>query len=225
MSSDTRTFDAACESYLARATNDPAWRGLYRRGVEELMSALAPPERRRFTDYLDRFSVLNASFLVRRAASVFVLTLLPREEEGPGMDRKAAAAENLAAFRRDFISPPPGEEEGKRLEDAPLAVFKAALRQVQGGAQGTPRAFREMTAQSIEGVMAAFSGAQREEVQALFEEFSVEGLAQVLRLWMWHQGEESRRSELARRQYEQSNLGADESFWWRYPSGHDWIYF
>ena len=225
MSSDTRTFDAACEAYFARATSDLTWRDLYRRSLEELMATLTPPERRRFLDYLNRFSVLNASFLVRRAASVYVLSLSPRDGEKLGRTRRRAAAENLAAFRRDFIDPPPGEEEGKRPEDVPQAVFKAALRQVQGSAAETPRTFREMTAQSIEGVMAAFTGARREEMQILFERFPVEGLAQVFRLWMWHQGEESRRPELARRQYERWSLSADESYWWRYPLGDDWIYF
>ena len=225
MSSDTPTFDAACEAYLDRATTDPAWRDLYRRSVKELMAALAPSERRRFLDYLNRFSVLNASFLLRRAASVHVLSLCPQDDEELSRTRRVAAAENLAAFRRDFISPPPGEEEGKRPEDAPLTVFEAALRQVQGVAAETPPAFREMTAQCIEGVMAAFTGARREAMHALFEKFSVEGLAQVFRLWMWHQGEESRRTELARRQYEQWSLSSDESYWWRYRQGDAWIYF
>ena len=225
MSSDTRTFEEACEAYFDRATSDPTWRDLYRRSVEELMAALAPKERRRFLDYLNRFSVLNASFLVRRAASVHVLSLCPQGDEELSRARRRAAAANLAAFRRDLVSPPPGEEEGKRPQEVPRAVFMAALRQVQGTADGTPRNFREMTAQSIEGVMAAFSDAEREKMHNLFEQFSVEALAQVFRLWMWHQGEESRRPELARRQYEQWSLSADESCWWRYLQGDSWIYF
>jgi hypothetical protein len=168
---------------------------------------------------------LNASFLVRRAASVHVLSLCPQDDEELSRARRRAAAANLAAFRRDFVSPPPGEEEGKRPQEVPRAVFEAALRQVQGSADGTPRNFREMTAQSIEGVMSAFSDAEREKMHSLFEQFSVEALAQVFRLWMWHQGEESRRPELARRQYEQWSLSSDESYWWRYLQGRDWIYF
>jgi hypothetical protein len=225
MSSDTPIFETACEAYLARATIDPQWRELYRRSVEKLMAALALPERSRLLSYVNQLSVLNASFVVRRLASVYVLSLYPQEDEELSRARRRAAAENLAAFRLDFISPPPGEEEGKRGQDVPRAVFRAALRQIQGSTAETPLPFREMTEQSIEGVMAAFSSAEREKVHSQFEQFSVEGLAQVFRLWMWHQGEESRRSELARQQYEQWRLSADESYWWRYPQGKNWIYF
>lgn len=81
-----------------------------------------------------------------------------------------------------------------------------------------------MTAQCIERVMESFSAAQRTQMQDLFEQFSVAGMEQVLRLWMWVQGEESQRAALAHRQYAQWRATGDESYWWRYSQGEEWIY-
>ena len=225
MTDDMKIFDAALETYLARATPDAEWIDLYRESTRKLLGELTAPERERLMSYINRFSVLNASFIVRRLCEVYAVSLYATEDEVSGRARKQTAAANLRAFHRDFIDPPIGEEEGKRPAEAPQTVFKAALRRVQGCDDGTPPAFREMTATSIGGVMATFSRLERDLMEEQFERFSVEAMVQVLRLWMWHQGEESRRAITPRQQYEQWHKTGDESYWWRYPQGEQWIYF
>ena len=210
MSADSQIFDAARDSYLSRATIDPQWRNLYRQSVDLVMTTLAATERQRLCRYIDQFSVLNASFVVQRLAEVHALSLYPEADVERAAARRLAAAANLAALRRDFITAPPGEEEGQCPADAPQRVFKAALRRRQGLPGETPPAFQEMTAQCIERVMESFSATQRAQMQYLFEQFSVAGMEQVLRLWMWVQDEESQRAALAQRQYAQWRATGDE---------------
>lgn len=224
MNAGSQIFDAARETYLSRATSEPQWRDLYRQSVDLVMTTLAATERQRLLHYIDQFSVLNASFIVQRLAEVHALSLYPEDDAERAAARRLAAAANLAALRRDFITVPPGEEEGQCPADAPQRVFKAALRRRQGLPGETPPAFQAMTAQCIERVMKSFSARQRAQMQDLFEQFSVAGMEQVLRLWMWVQGEESRRAALAQRQYAQWHATGDESYWWRYPQGEEWIY-
>ena len=224
MNADSRIFDAARETYLSRATSEPQWRDLYRQSVDLVMTALAPTEHQRLLHYIGQFSVLNASFVVQRLAEVHALSLYPEANAELTAARRLAAAANLAALRRDFITVPPGEEEGQCPADAPQRVFKAALRRRQGLPGETPPAFRAMTAQCIEQVMESFSATQRAQMHNLFEQFSVAGMEQVLRLWLWVQGEESLRATLAQRQYAQWRATGDESHWWRYPQGEAWIY-
>ena len=224
MSADTRIFDAARETYLSRATIDPQWRDLYRQSVDLVMATLEAAERQRLLHYINQFSVLNAVFVVQRLAEVHAPSLYPEANAELAGARRLTAAANLAALRRDFIAAPPGEEEGQRPADAPQRVFKAALRRRQGLPGETPPAFQEMTAQCIERVMESFSAAQRTQMQDLFEQFSVAGMEQVLRLWMWVQGEESQRAALAHRQYAQWRATGDESYWWRCSQGEEWIY-
>ncbi len=225
MTSDRSALDAALETYLARATPDAEWKSILRQSAQQLMDGFAAAEQGRFLGYLNQFSVLNASFVVRRAAVVHAASLFEQGNEEPSSTRPQTAVENLAAFRRDFIDPPPGEEEGKRRGETPLVVFKAGLRRVQGYDTNTPQAFQDMTAASIEKVMATFELDERKRVEEQFEQFSVEGMAQVFRMWMWHQGEESRRAITPRQQFEQWRATNDESYWWRYPQGEEWIYF
>ena len=213
MSADSQIFDAARDSYLSRATSEPQWRNLYRQSVDLVMTTLAATERQRLCCYIDQFSVLNASFVVQRLAEVHALSLYPEADAELAAARRLAAAANLAALGRDFITAAPGEEEGQRPADAPQRVFKAALRRRQGLPGETPPAFQEMTAQCIERVMESFSATQRAQMQYLFEQFSVAGMEQVLRLWMWVQGEESQRAALAQRQYAQWRATGDESYW------------
>jgi hypothetical protein len=223
MTSDKNNVDVALEAYLARATPDPEWIALLRDSARQLLDGLAAAERDRFMRYISQFSVLNASFILRRVAAVHAATLFAQRHQEHGDEQ--TAAENLAAFRRDFIDPPLGEEEGKRPNETPLVVCKAGLRRAQGFDSGTPQAFQDMTGASIEKVMASFSAEERSSAQEQFETFSVEAMAQVFRLWMWHQGEESRRFITARQQYDQWHATRDESYWWRYPQGEEWIYF
>ena len=225
MTSDRSTLDAALEVYLARATPDPEWKSILRQSAQQLMDGFATTEQERFLGYLKQFSVLNASFVVRRAAEVHAASLFEQGNEERSSTRPQTAVENLAAFRRDFIDPPPGEEEGKRPGETPLVVFKAGLRRVQGYDTNTPQAFQDMTAASIEKVMATFELDERKRAEEQFEQFSVEAMAQVFRMWMWHQGEEVRRFDTPRRQYDQWHATKDESYWWRAPQGEEWIYF
>ena len=51
-----------------------------------------------------------------------------------GTSSYADTSKIIAALRRDFITAPPGEEEGQRPADAPQRVFKAALRRRQAPA-------------------------------------------------------------------------------------------
>ena len=223
--SEANSFEAALEAYLARATPDPEWNALFRESARQLMQGFTAEERARLSGYLDQFSVLNASFVMRRVAEVHAASLFAQGNEEDSRARLQTTAENLAAFRRDFIDPPFGEEEDKRPAETPLVVFKAALRRAQGCDSGTPLAFQDMTAESIEGVMATFSTDERRLAEEQFEQFTVEAMAQVMHLWMWHQGEESRRAITPRQQFERWRATHDESYWWRYPQGEEWIYF
>ncbi len=220
----TYHLDAALEAYLARATPDPEWNALFRESAKQVMDGFTVMERERLMSYINQFSVLNASFIARRLAEVYAAGLFAQGKEYSST-RQQTATENLAAFRRDFIDPPPGEKEGKRPGETPLVVFKVALRRVQGCDTDTPQAFQDMTAESIERVMSTFSTDERKRAEEQFEQFSVEAMAQVFRMWMWHQGEESRRASTPRQQFEQWRATNDESYWWRYPQGEEWIYF
>ena len=223
MTNDTNIVDAALEVYVARATPDPEWIALLRESARQLLEGLAVAERERLVGYLNQYSILNASFIMQRVAAVHASSLFSQgsgEHGGEG-----TVAENLAAFRRDFVDPPAGEEEGKRPGEIPLVVYKAALRRIQGCDAGTPQAFWDMTAESIKKVMATFSTEERARTEEQFETFSVEAMAHVFRLWMWHQGEESKRFVTPRQQYDQWHATGDESYWWRYPQGEEWIYF
>jgi hypothetical protein len=136
----------------------------------------------------------------------------------------------MRRFRSDFVSPPPGEEEGRLPAEAPRATFLAALRQRQGTTCGTPVAFQEMMGASIARIMDSFDQNERSELDALFESLPVDAVASIMRVWTWAGGEEKLKLKLPRSQFERWKETEDESVWWqnRLTIGNDqpvWISF
>ena len=222
------TIDAAVELYIERATPEPPWRDRIRRGIDRVLEELVEAERNRVFDYVDGFDPAAALFPIKRIAEIYTLCLQESARDSTSRSRQSSAPRRMARFRADFTIPPPGQEEGRRPQDAPRATFHAALRQRQGA--DTPAEFREMTGAVIHMVMDSFEERHRAQLDALFERLPVGAVAAAMLTWTWGGGDERLKPAIARRQFDRWQQTGDVSVWWQIcvaprEEAPVWIYF
>ena len=200
---NNEVYAAALAEYLDRATDDPEWKDLFRRSADKVLEQQAAEERARLLEYMGRFSVASAAFVVKDMAAVYALALHSGRED--------RAEEHLGRFRSSYILPPAGEEEGKRAEDAPREVFAAALRR----RQGTDPVHRGRVENSVRATMEVFAERERREVEALFAGWPVAAVEFSFRIWLWL-SDDYPRTDLAGAQCRQWKKTGDERIWWKY---------
>jgi hypothetical protein len=228
MPTPRQTIDAAIDLYVQRATPEEHWQDRIRRGIDRALEELTDSERNRFLDYVDRFALEAALFPIKRIAEIYTLCWLENADDATRQSRQHMAQNRIIRFRADFVTPPPGQEEGRRAEDAPHPTFHAALRQRQG--EDTPAAFREMTAATVNMVMDSFVESDRGQLDALFEQLPVGAVAGAMFTWTWGGGDEKLKPEIASRQFARWRQTNDASVWWQIRTAPReeaavWIYF
>ncbi len=229
MPTQRQTVDAAFDLYIQRATTEAHWRDRIRRSIDRVLEELSEAERSRFFDYVNGFDLGSALFPVRRIAEIYTLCLHESVDDSLRGRRKESAQTRMTRFRADFLTPPPGQEEGRLPQDAPRATFHAALRQRQGVAD-TPAEFREMIGATIHMVMDSFEERDRDQLDELFERLPVGAVAGAMLTWTWGGGDEKLKPEIARRQFDRWQQTDDVSVWWQIriaPRQETpvWIYF
>ena len=228
MHTQRQTVDAAIDLYIQRATPERHWRDRIRRGIDRALEELTPLERNRFLGYVEGFDRAAAVFPVRRIAEVYTLCLDESLDESLRDRHQEVAQERMIRFRAGFVTPPPGQEEGRRPHDAPRATFHAAVRQRQG--VDTSTEFREMIGSTIHMVMDSFEERDRVQLDALFERLPVGAVASAMLTWTWGGGDEKLKPKIARRQFDRWQQTDDVSVWWQIrvaPREETpvWIYF
>ena len=228
MPTQRQTVDAAIDLYVHRATPEAYWRDRLRRSIHRALEELTDSERSRFLDYVDGFAAEAALFPIKRIAEIYTFCLLENADDALRQSRQDVAQRRMTRFRDDFVTPPLGQEEGKRPEDAPRSTFHAALRRRQG--EDTAAEFRSMTAATIHMVMDSFEESAREQLDALFEQLPVGAVERAMLTWTWSGGDEKLKPEIASRQFERWQQTNDPSVWWQIRTSPTeetgvWIYF
>ena len=196
-------YEAALAEYLGRATDDTLWKELFRRSADQVLETLSSDERDRIMEYMGQFSLPSAAHIAGELAAVYAVDLFTGKEK--------RAADNLDRFRRNFILPRAGEEEGKRPADAPREAWAAALRRQQG----TDPVHRERVAASIAATMDAFEENDRAAVETLLASWPVAAVEYTFRVWIWL-SDDHKRASLSAAQFRQWQDTGDERIWWQY---------
>ena len=201
MENDTN-YTAGLAEYLERATPDLEWREVLQRSADRVLASLEGAERARLLEYIGRFSPCSAAFIVKELAEVHALALYSGKEE--------PAADDIARIRGSYTVPPAGEEEGKRLSDAPNEVIAAALRRERGNDPVHSARVQD----SFEATMKSFAE-DRPQVEVLFAAWPVCALAFTIRVWMWL-SDDYKREQLSGAQLREWRATGDERVWWQF---------